>query len=100
MAKDASISVRLDSKLKEETENILIQFGLNMTVVINMLFHQIVREQAVPLSLTLTPRLSVLDELSIAQSRRKSGYSGRSADAVIEDMEKIVAEAEIDYGAK
>ena len=49
MVKNTSISIRLDSRLKEQTESILEQLGLNMTVVINMLFHQIVREQAVPL---------------------------------------------------
>ena len=86
MAKDTSISIRLDSKLKEDTEIILTQFGLNMTVVVNMLFHQIVREQAVPLSLSLSPRISILDELNIASSERRAGYPGRSAAAVADDM--------------
>ena len=100
MAKDTSISIRLDSKLKEQTEDVLVQFGLNMTVVVNMLFHQIVREQSIPLSLTLRPNISTLDELSIAKSRRESGYAARTADAVIDDMEQLVAEAQTKYGKK
>ena len=100
MAKDTSISIRLDSKLKEQAEDVLVQFGLNMTVVVNMLFHQIVREQSVPLSLTLKPKLSILDELNAAKTQRKSGYVARTADDVIDDMEQLVAEAEIKYGER
>ena len=100
MAKDTSISIRLDSKLKEQTERVLEQFGLNMTVVVNMMFHQIVREQAVPLSLTLSPRISTLDELGEAKAERTTGYVGRTADEIAGDMERIVAEAKIEYDSK
>ena len=94
MAKDTSISIRLDSQLKEQTENILAQFGLNMTTVINMLFHQIVREQEIPLSLTLKPQFKVVDELNYAKAERLLGYKGREASSVAEDMAKIILEAE------
>ena len=100
MVKDTSISIRMDSKLKEQTESVLEQFGLNMTVVVNMLFRQIVREQAIPLSLSLSPRLSTLDELNYAKATRSAGYTGRTADSVIRDMELIVAEAEVNYDEK
>lgn len=94
--KDTSISIRLDSQLKEQTENILEQFGLNMTVVVSMLFHQIVREQAIPLSLTLNPRTNVIQELNDAKNDRLSGYLGRTAEKVADDMERIAAN--IEYG--
>jgi addiction module RelB/DinJ family antitoxin len=90
----------MDSKLKEQTEDVLEQFGLNMTIVVNMLFRQIVREQAIPLSLSLNPRLSPIDELSYAKAARSVGYVGRIADSVINDMERIVAEAEAGYDKK
>jgi len=98
MVKDTSISIRMDSKLKEQAEDILEQFGLNMTVVVNMLFRQIVREQAIPLSLSLYPQMSPLEELSYAKAARSAGYKGRTADSVLEDMESLVAEAEVKYG--
>ena len=100
MVKDTSISIRMDSRLKEQTEYVLEQFGLNMTVVVNMLFRQIVREQAIPLSLTLSPRISPLEELSYAKAARSAGYTGRSADSIVDDMELIVAEAEVKYDKK
>ncbi len=95
--KNASISIRLDSQLKEQTENILEQFGLNMTVVVSMLFHQIVREQAIPLSLTLNPRTHAIQELNDAKNDRLAGYRGRTAKNVADDMERIAAN--IEHGA-
>ena len=92
--KDTSISIRLDSKLKEQTERVLDMFGLNMTSVINMLFNQIVREQAIPLSLSLKPQVSVAEELSYAVAERSCGYIGRSYDSIADDMEQIIMEAE------
>jgi addiction module RelB/DinJ family antitoxin len=92
--KNISISIRLDSQLKEKTESVLVQFGLNMTTIVNMLFHQIVREQAIPLSLSLSPRHYVMDDLNAAKSDRIAGYMGRTADCVANDMEQIINEAE------
>ena len=91
--KDKSISIRMDSALKEQAENILEQFGLNMTTVVNMLFRQIVREQAIPLSLSLRSG-DYADELKLAKADRLAGYMGRTADSVVNDMENIITEAE------
>ena len=77
----------------------MAQFGLNMTTVVNMLFHQIVREQSIPLSLSLlNPRIGARDELDMAKADRLAGYKGRTADNVADDMERIISEAE--YGAR
>ena len=92
--KDTSISIRLDSQLKDNTESVLSQFGLNMTTVVNMLFHQIVREQAIPLSLSLNPTIHVMDDLNAAKAERMAGYIGRTADSVAGEMERIISEAE------
>ena len=97
MAKDTSISIRMDSELKECAENVIEQLGLNMTVVINMLFRQIVREQAIPLSLSLSKPMGVLNDLALAKADREVGYTGRSMDNVVSDMENIVAEAGAKY---
>ena len=94
MPKDTSISIRMDSQLKENTERILEQLGLNMTVVVNMLFNQIVREEAVPLSLSLNKKMTISEELQLAQRERLFGFVGNSASNVALGMEKIIAEAE------
>ena len=97
MAKDTSISIRMDSELKDSAEKIIEQLGLNMTVVVNMLFRQIVREQAIPLSLSLNTSIGVLNDLALAKADRTAGYKGRSVDNVVSDMERIVAEAGATY---
>ena len=98
MAKDTSISIRMDSELKEHAEDIIEQFGLNMTVVVNMLFRQIVREHAIPLSMSLTPSIGSLGDLAVAKAERINGYRGKSLETVIEEMELFVSEAEAKYG--
>ena len=90
MAKNTSISIRLDSRLKEQTESVLEQLGLNMTAVVNMLFHQIVREQSIPLSLSLKQNNNLIEELNYAKADRLAGYTGRTADIVSKDMERLI----------
>jgi len=93
MAKDSSISIRIDSQLKEQVEVVLSSLGLNVATVVNMLFHQIVREQEVPLSLSLNKSQSdVLGELNAAKAERFSGYRGRNARQVASEMEQILSE--------
>jgi addiction module RelB/DinJ family antitoxin len=94
MVKDSSISIRLDSRLKEQTESVLEQLGLSMTAVVNMLFLQIVREQAVPLSLSLRNSNNTVAQLNEAKAERLAGHIGRTDDDVAKDMERIIAEAE------
>ena len=92
--KDTSISIRMDSGLKEQVEAIVSQFGLNMTSVVNMLFHQIVREQAIPLSLSLKPNEYAMEDILLAKTERAAGYVGRTAGTVAEDMESIISKVE------
>ena len=97
MAKDTSISIRIDSELKEQAEEIIVELGLNMTVVVNMLFRQIVREHTIPLSLSLGSPPNTLDDLTLAKVKRQTGYKGNSFGNVISAMEQIVAEKEVEY---
>lgn len=54
-----NMSIRTDSELKAQAEEILEQLGLNMNGTINMLLKQIVRDKAVPLSLSLRSEQSL-----------------------------------------
>ena len=44
------------------------------------------------------PPIKTLDELALSKADRDAGYSGRTMDDVIADIEQIVAEARINYG--
>ena len=47
-----NMSIRTDSELKAQAEQVLSQLGMNMTGAINMFLRQIVRDRAVPRSIS------------------------------------------------
>ena len=89
-----NMSIRVDSELKTKAEKILSQLGMNMNGTINMFLNQIVRDKAVPLSLSLSSEQSVYADLLAAQYERASGKTGRDANDVLKDMDRIIADAE------
>ena len=89
-----NMSIRTDSELKAQAEAILSQLGMNMNGTINMFLHQIVRDKAVPLSLSLSSEQSVYADLLSAQMKRANGYQGRNARDILTDMDGIIADAE------
>lgn len=91
-----NMSIRTDSELKAQAEQVLSQLGMNMTGTINMFLQQIVRDRAVPLSLSLSSEQSLYADLLRAKTEREQGKLGRSAQDVLADMEKIIEEAAAD----
>lgn len=91
MKKSTAISIRVDGGLKEQSEKIMAEFGLNMTTTVNMLLKQIVREQAIPLTLSIDPGYKLRDDLIFAQIERMAGYKGIPGDAVADKMDAIIA---------
>lgn len=89
-----NMSIRTDSELKAQAEAVLSQLGMNMNGTINMFLHQIVRDRAVPLSLSLSSEQSVYADLLAAQAERAQGHKGRNARELLSDMDHIIAEAE------
>ena len=88
-----NMSIRTDSELKAQAEEILEQLGLTMTGTINMLLKQIVRDKSVPLSLSLSSEQSLYSDLLQARIRRERGEVGRAAEEVVADMRAIVQKA-------
>lgn len=48
MKQDATLSLRINSKLKSDVEEILDQLGINMTTAILMYFNQIKMQNGIP----------------------------------------------------
>lgn len=90
------MSIRVDSELKGQAEHILSQFGMNMTGAVNMFLQQIVRERAVPLSLSLDSSRSLYADLLSAKTEREQGYLGRTAEDVLTDMKSTIERVERD----
>jgi DNA-damage-inducible protein J len=86
--------VRVDPEIKEQAEIILEQLGMSMNGTINMFLTQIVREKRVPLNLSLNNERDVLPDLIMSVKERENGIEGVDARKLLEEMKKIVAEAE------
>ena len=68
-----NMSIRTDSELKAQAEKILSQLGMTMNGTINMFLQQIVRDRAVPLSLSLSSERSLYADLLQARIDRMNG---------------------------
>lgn len=88
-----NMSIRIDSELKSQAEQVLSQLGMNMTGTINMFLQQIVRDRAVPLSLSLSSEQSLYADLLRAKVDREQGVEYVDADEVLASMERAIEEA-------
>ena len=86
-----NMSIRTDAELKAQAEQILSRLGMTMNGTINMFLQQIVRDKAVPLSLSLDSEQALYADLLYAQTERAGGYAGRSAEEVLGEMDRIIA---------
>ena len=89
-----NVSIRMDSELKAQAEQVLSQLGMNMTGTINMFLQQIVRDRAVPHSLSLSSEQSLYADLLRARTERAPGLQGRSAEDMLSEIDRIIVEAE------
>ena len=85
-----NMSIRVDSELKAQAEQVLSQLGMNMTGTINMFLQQIVRDRAVPLSLSLSSEQSLYADLLRAKTERAQGVEYLSASQVLSEMEQAI----------
>lgn len=96
MIKSATVSARIDEKIKNEAENILQQLGIPVSVVINTLYHQIIIQKGVPFSMMLTNHPDVEHTISQEKLDRKLQHSyeqvqrrqGRPVEDVFADIER------------
>ena len=92
MPGDYNLSVRVDSALKTQAEEVLSDVGLTLSGAFTMFLKQIVREQSVPLSLSLNSSNAVYADLLEAQTERMNGYQGRNGRDVLSDMKRAITE--------
>lgn len=91
-----NMSIRIDSELKEQAEAILNQLGLTLTGSVNMFLRQIVRDKAIPLSLSLGSEQSLYADLLDAKVNREQGGQGVPAAEVLTKMDRVIDRVESD----
>nr|MBP3598591.1 type II toxin-antitoxin system RelB/DinJ family antitoxin [Eubacterium sp.] len=62
--KTANVLARIEPETKEQAELILSQLGVPASVVINMLYKQIIRTKSIPFEITLESTPIARDEMS------------------------------------
>ncbi len=64
--KTANVVARVEPDIKEKAESILAKLGVPASVVINMLYKQIVITKSIPFSLSLPTTPQTLDDMDVA----------------------------------
>lgn len=85
-----NMSIRTDPELKAQAEKILSQLGMTMNGTINMFLQQIVRDRAVPLSLSLSSERSLCADLLQARIDRANGVEYLSIEEVLANMDAAI----------
>ena len=91
-----NLSIRTDSELKSQAEAILSQLGMSMNGTINMFLQQLVRNKAVPLSLSLSTPETLYADLLQARQERANGYRGSSGREVLAELDHIIDAVEME----
>ena len=86
----ATVSFRRDDTLKRQTETILEALGLNMTTAMTMFAKTIVREQRLPLDLSIDPFYSPANQARLKRAI-ESYECGKSAPIKksVEELERM-----------
>ena len=100
MAKTANVLARVEPEVKEEAESILNQIGVPASVVINMLYKQIIYTRGIPFSLSLNHEPLARSEMSDKEfdSIMEKGFAqakegqGRALSDVTHDMKRKIRE--------
>lgn len=65
-AKTANVLARVEPGVKEQAETIMAELGIPVSVVINMLYKQIIMTKSIPFSLSIPAAPAARDEMDTA----------------------------------
>lgn len=80
--KSANVLARVEPEIKEQAESIMSQLGIPASVVINMLYKQIILTKSIPFSLSLPKDPATLDPMTTEKfnSIMETGLSQAKSD--------------------
>ncbi len=81
-SKTANVLARVEPSVKEQAESIMSQLGIPVSVVINMLYKQIILTKSIPFSLALPSRPLSREEMDedAFEAMMREGYEQAKAD--------------------
>lgn len=80
--KTANVLARVEPDIKEKAESIMAKLGVPASVVINMLYKQIIMTKSIPFSLSIPATPVMLDEMDVAtfDAIMQKGFNEAKAD--------------------
>jgi DNA-damage-inducible protein J len=79
MGESTNVSIRMDTNLKKQAEELFSDLGLNMTVAMTMFLRQAIRTQGIPFEISRIPNAETIAAMkeaeSIAHDPNVKGYT-------------------------
>ena len=81
-----SMSIRLDSEVKEQAQQVFNNLGMDMTTAINIFLRQAIQYQGLPFDVRLDENRKLLEVLTDLDQNRNMSQSFESVSDLIEDL--------------
>ncbi|HEV9131830.1 addiction module antitoxin, RelB/DinJ family [Streptococcus pneumoniae] len=81
-----SISIRLDSEVKEQAQQVFSNLGMDMTTAINIFLRQAIQYQGLPFDVKLDENRKLLQALTDLDQNRNMSQSFESVSDLMEDL--------------
>ncbi|VPK49729.1 addiction module antitoxin, RelB/DinJ family [Streptococcus pneumoniae] len=81
-----SISIRLDSEVKEQAQQVFSNLGMDMTTAINIFLRQAIQYQGLPFDVRLDENRKLLQALTDLDQNRSMSQSFESVSDLMEDL--------------
>ena len=81
-----SMSIRLDSEVKEQAQQVFNNLGMDMTTAINIFLRQAIQYQGLPFDVRLDESRKLLEVLTDLDQNRNMSQSFESVSGLMEDL--------------
>ena len=81
-----SMSIRLDSEVKEQDQQVFNHLGMDMTTAINIFLRQAIQYQGLPFDVRLDENRKLLQVLTDVDQNRNMSQSFESVSDLMEDL--------------
>ena len=81
-----SMSIRLESEVKEQAQQVFNNLGMDMTTAINIFLRQAIQYQGLPFDVRLDESRKLLEVLTDLDQNRNMSQSFESVSGLMEDL--------------
>jgi addiction module RelB/DinJ family antitoxin len=85
-----SMTVRMDSKLKQQFNDLCNEIGMSVNTAINVFANAAVRTRGIPFEIKATPKTEAMTGLEAFQQIRKMAESGQLPDLTLEEIDEEI----------